>query len=367
MQTCVQDDLLLRLDPLRDSILAGKNDHCFIERQELISQLDREIDRIHPELHYAFAFERMLTELSTPIDPQDVFAGKMVEGPWDSEEELQVHVPYLQSPGHTTLDWEDLLNNGLRSKIAHARTGAGKQNTPEESIFADNAERCCRAVIAFAERYADAARTAAVNAEEEERNHLLRIATALDRAPAGPALDFFTALQAIWLIQLVTSCVVGARDFAYGRLDQYLLPLYEQGMRDGSLDRDTARAYLAHLFIKTKEITGTATDNYRTKPTPSHASNQYVIIGGVTPAGEDAVNDLSYLILEAVCLADVPQPEINVRIDEGSPDAFKEAVARAVEVCAHQIQFWNDRVILNILSDRYPAVKLEDARDYAAG
>ncbi len=365
MQACVQEGLLDRLNPLRERILAGNNDHCFIERQELLSQIDREIECIHPAMRYAFAFESLLANLSTPIDPQDVFAGKMLEGPWDSEVELQVHVPYLQSPGHTTLDWEDLLKNGLRSKVVHAHVGSEKQNTLEARNFAENAERCCNAVIAFAERYARAARTAARNADGAERSHLLRIAAALDQAPAGPAPDFFTALQAIWLIQLVTSCVVGARDFAYGRLDQFLLPLYKQGLREGSLDEDTARTYIAHLFIKTKEITGTATDNYKIKPTPSHASNQYVVIGGVTPSGEDAINDLSYLILEAVCLAGVPQPEINVRIDAGSPKAFKEAVAQAVEVCAHQIQFWNDRVILNILSERYPGVKPEDARDYA--
>ncbi|MFH1570910.1 MAG: pyruvate formate lyase family protein [Gemmatimonadota bacterium] len=353
-----------RLEPLRQRLLGGRNDFCFAERQAILAAVDAGIDAVPAELRYASALERLLAELSTPIEPDDVLAGRMLEGPPGPEGPLH-GLAYFSSPGHTTLDWATVLEEGLEAVARRARRRAAALGTRPSGLFANNVERCCGAIVAFAARYARAAREAATRAAGARRAHLRRMAAALDEAPAGPARDFFAAVQALWLVQFVTSCVIGSRDFAYGRLDQYLLPLYRAGLEDGSLSRELARLYLAHLFIKTKEITGTATDNYQTKPVPCHASNQYAVIGGVTPSGESAVNELSYLVLEAVPLADVPQPEINVRVGPDTPPEFLSACARAVATHAPQIQFWNDGAVLPTLAARYPAVSLADARDYA--
>ena len=365
MQTSSDAFLLARLAPLRERIHASSNDHCFIERQEILADVAANIDRVRTEFRYAYTLERLLAELSTPFEPEDIFAGRMLEGSWERDDPLQLGLPFFNSPGHTTLDWPALLNRGLEWVAHRARTRAEALGDRQSRIFANSVERCCAAVIAFARRYADAARTAADRVEGADRRHLLRIADALERSPARPADNLFTALQAVWFVQFVTSCAIGSRDFAYGRIDQYLLPFYRRDIQNGALTPDLARLYLAHLFVKSKEITGTATDNFAVKPTPCHASNQYAVIGGVTPEGEPAVNELSYLVLEAVPLAGVPQPEINVRIDPDSPAAFKEACACAVETNAPQIQFWNDRAILDILATRYAEISSEDARDHA--
>jgi trans-4-hydroxy-L-proline dehydratase len=359
------DFLHSRLEPLRQKIMAASNEHCFIERQEIMAAVALQADRVPPEFRYTYTLEQLLDRLSTPIEAEDVFLGRMVEGAWEQNGDPHQRLPFFSSPGHTTLDWPTLLNEGLEAVAKRARQHAETNGDRLSRIFANNVERCCAAVIRFSRRYAAAARNAALDADESEREHLLRLAAGMEQAPAGPATDLLNALQAVWLIQFVTSCVIGSRDFAYGRIDQYLLPFYERGIADGSLTPDRASLYLAHLFVKSKEITGTATDNYQTKPTPCHASNQYAIIGGVTPDGEEGINALSYRVLEAITLADVPQPEINVRIDPDSPLPFKEACARAIETSAPQVQFWNDRAILDILAEHYPQVPLADARDYA--
>lgn len=167
------------------------------------------------------------------------------------------------------------------------------------------------------------------------------------------------------MIQFITSCITGDRDFAYGRFDQYMLGRYIDGLKSGSLTRDHARAIIAHLFVKTKEITGTATDNYSTKPIPCFASNEYIVIGGRSPNGKCDVNELSYLVLEAATLAEVPQPGINIRIDPDYPASFKTAVAQAIETCGPQINLWNDRLILDTLEKYYPQIDRADAYDYA--
>jgi len=204
-----------------------------------------------------------------------------------------------------------------------------------------------------------------VSVGPEASGILRQAADALDLCPAGPARDFFSALQSIWLIHFITSCYSGARDFAFGRMDQYLLPYYRAGLRDGSLSPELGRHYLAHFFLKTKEITGTVTDNYRNKPVPSCASNQYVTIGGLTPDGQSAVNELSFTILDAVQEANVPQPEINVRWAAHDSQEFKLAVAKSMVRNGHQIQLWNEDAILSTLARDYPLIATTDAQDYS--
>ncbi|MBO5273643.1 MAG: hypothetical protein J6I45_03410, partial [Clostridia bacterium] len=75
--------------------------------------------------------------------------------------------------------------------------------------FAKNAEIVTEAVKDYANRYAAEAR-------KQGKTHM---AEALEKVPYEPAYDFFSALQSVWLIHMIASCYVGARDYAFGRFD----------------------------------------------------------------------------------------------------------------------------------------------------
>ena len=356
-----------RLDVFRDTILNGNNEWCFIERLEIQEELEDELANLPADERYVITLERMLDKLSTPLAEGEVFAGGMVEGPMPR---LDNSYRWLSKSffckGHTTLDWPSMLNKGLLEIGREAKAYAARIDTEESHRFAGFALRCCVAIDKFAKRYAQAAREqAASETQTDYQQQLCRIANALEHAPGLPARSFFDALQAIWLVQLITSCIIGARDFAFGRMDQYLLPYYEGDLSRGALTRKEAKWLLAHFFVKTKEITGTAADNYRSKPVPSEASNQYLTIGGRSSNGDFMDNEVSYLILDAAMLARMPQPEINVRIDTESPLQFKQAVGRAMQDRASQIQLWNERLLLDCLLNRYPQVSVADIYDYA--
>ena len=177
-----------RLEPLRQRILAASNDHCFVERQQILGEVARTIDPVPPEYRYSCTLERLLTGLSTPIEPADVLLGRMVEGlPREHDGPWAAGLPFFRSPGHTTLDWPRVLREGLRAVAQRARRRASERGDSRSGIFADNIQRCCDAVILFSARYADAARAAAGSAAGEQRRHLQRLAAALEQAPAGPA------------------------------------------------------------------------------------------------------------------------------------------------------------------------------------
>ncbi len=356
-------DILALLDPLRDRIYAGDDTHCFVERQRVLSALAPRIETVPMPERCATVLEELLQRVSTPIEAEDLILGRVVEGPVEAGADYIPSLAGFGSSGHLTADYPTLLSRGLSGIAKEAWRTAERLGTEEARQFCGHVQRCSEVICHFARRYSEAALRAAEGCAEPRRSRLLLAARALQVAPAGPAPDFFSALQAIWLVHLVLSCYVGARDFAFGRMDQYLLPLYEQGLADGSLSPDLALAYLAHFAVKTKEITGTTTDNYRPKPVPCFASNQYVVVGGTSPEGIDQSNDLSALILRAVALAAVPQPMVNVRVAGRLSAGLRPAVQQAVATCSSQVQFWNDNRVVTGL--RNLGLSAEEAAGYA--
>jgi formate C-acetyltransferase len=90
-------------------------------------------------------------------------------------------------------------------------------------------------------------------------------------------------------------------------------------------------------------------------------SQHVVTIGGLTPDGGDATNELSYLVLDAFERMGGAVNQLAVRVHRGSPEQF---VRRAVEVFrrTNGIAFYGDEpVVEGLLAD---GLTLEDARDY---
>jgi formate C-acetyltransferase len=349
-----QSETRRRLARLREEILAGDNSACFVGRERLLRSIPA--DSAYPE-----TLRHVLAGLSTPVETDDVFLGRMVEGHL-SEEERHQTAAGLECHGHICLDWEALLTRGLASIVAEAKGRARTLGDERSRQFAEQAETCATAVIAFAHRYADAARQEAENATGERQLELLRASGALDCSPEYPATDFLTALQAVWLVHMVTSCVIGSRDFALGRMDRWLAPFYERDVRNGWLDRDQAVRLLAHFFMKTNQITGTATDNYRPKPIPCHASKQYVVIGGIDEEGDAICDEMGGIILDAARLVQLPQPTINVRLHPAMAAGLRRESCAATAELGSQIQFVNDETIIPALVDL--GIPTREARDY---
>lgn len=329
----------------RNRILDGDNGACFIERERILAMNLEAAAALSVERRYAFFLGCLAEGLSCPVEDEDALVGRMVEG----RGERFVGCPGgLNSVGHVTLDWPLLLSQGLTAVAASVAA-----DTDEERLFAANALDCAAAVSRFAARWAAAAEAKAASVDAPRlQERFCRAAAALRQVPAGPARSFREALQSIWLVHLVTSCVIGARDFAFGRLDQYLLPYYRRDVEAGRLSRDEAVSLLAALFLKSNEITGTATHNYQQKPIPSLASKQYLIIGGSRPDGSGAENELSLLVLEAAERVKLPQPVITIRLASGSGAEFKSRVAKAVVALGSQLNIFNDAVVIPAMLKR---------------
>ena len=140
----------------------------------------------------------------------------------------------------------------------------------------------------------------------------------------------------------------GGVGHSFGRFDQYLYPCYRADLDAGRLTVAQARELLALFWIK----------HNREGDDIAHLS-----LGGQTPEGEDATNELSYLCLQVDRWVSRKQPNLSTRVHARTPDAYWREVARTIRRGAGHPAIFNDEVIVPGLIDYGLPAGL--ARDHA--
>jgi formate C-acetyltransferase len=148
---------------------------------------------------------------------------------------------------------------------------------------------------------------------------------------------------------------------SFGRMDQYLLPYLQRDLRQGRLDLARALELVMCFYIKTNDHTPLI-------PTVAEplfggtATNQAITLGGLASDGRDGTNLLSYLMLRAIDLLKLREPNIDARFHGGSPPLWRRKALQVVRSTRATPALYNDETIIPALKDRGASV--EDARDY---
>jgi pyruvate formate-lyase/glycerol dehydratase family glycyl radical enzyme len=270
--------------------------------------------------------------------------------------------------GHLSLGVDKVVAAGMDAIVDHARNrlrSLEKHDPGDETgrRFLEAVVVSLEAVTAYAGRFARLARAMAREADDAaEKRRLGMIARHLARVPAKRPRTFHEALQAAWFTLLAGEIQYGTHEvFAVGRLDQYLLPFFRADMRRGRLTRREAAALLQEFFLKlTANVEPIPEVGMETNGVLGN-SQHCVVIGGLTPDGRDASNELSTLILEAHAGMKGAINQLSVRLHGRAPRAFARETARVFRR-ANGIALYNDDAIVPaLLSDGLSA---EDARDY---
>ncbi len=309
------------LETLKQQILTTDNAACFIERERFLQAAALDFNSAEPTA-YARLLADLLATVSLPIDEADMFVGRVVEARPD--EGMQAPSTLLFCDGHKVFDYEMILQKGLTACGKEIAANAARLGDAESLEFAAAAAVVIDGVKTYAARYADAA----------EKAGKTRAAAALRRVPMEPAFDMFSALQGMWLLHMVASCYVGSRDYAFGRMDEYLYPYYQQSLENGETEADIIDQ-LAFFFVKANEICGRATHNYQTKPVLSQASKQYVCFGGKAP------NVLAMRILDAAERLGTPQPHFTVLLDPAADEAFTRRTFEVMAAVTDKLHVYN--------------------------
>jgi formate C-acetyltransferase len=134
-----------------------------------------------------------------------------------------------------------------------------------------------------------------------------------------------------WFVHLGTVTELNGWDsMSPGHLDQHLLPFYEAGRADGSLDRDQAKELISCLWIKANNQTAPPKVGVTARESGTYNDLSQINLGGVDVDGNDASNEISYIILEVVDELRLLQPQPSVHIGKNSPDRLLKATARVI-------------------------------------
>ncbi|MCC7461234.1 MAG: formate C-acetyltransferase [Gammaproteobacteria bacterium] len=259
---------------------------------------------------------------------------------------------------------ERVLQHGLNAIIAEAERELAQLRLTtteafEKAYFLQAVIIAHRAIIGFAGRFAElASRLASAQRDPARRRELERIAATCRRVPAEPARSFHEALQSFWFMFLM---FVPSPTAAAGRFDQYMYPFYRADIDAGATSDEEVLELLQCLRIKDMQINRTSGALNRQRSSGLAKWHNWTI-GGVTPDGRDATNDLSYLLLEAARRCPTPHHTLTVRVHDGTPESLMVKALEVVKTGIGLPAFIGDKAYIGYLDSN--GVPLEQARDY---
>ncbi|MCY3413442.1 MAG: glycyl radical protein [Candidatus Heimdallarchaeota archaeon] len=209
------------------------------------------------------------------------------------------------------------------------------------------------ALILFAKRHAELARELAEKEEDESRKaELFKIAEICNYVPENAPRTVHEALQHYWFIHLGVITELSTWDaFNPGHLDQNIWPMYEREViNNKSSSKEEVKELLMALWVK-----------FHNQPAPpkvgvtAEESNTYtdfanINLGGLKPDGSDAVNELSYLILDVIEEMRLLQPSSNVQISKKTPDRFIKRTLDILKTGFGQPSIFNTDAIIQELT-----------------
>jgi len=281
------------------------------------------------------------------------------------DEGVFFHYYLNRTVGHITVNYEKVIRKGLNQI---------RREVGEELANVDFEQREClrkmnllkamltvsHAAVKFARRYADEARRLAKSeVRPNRRMELERIAEVCDHVPANPARTFHEALQSFWFTHLILNLETNSYAISPGRFDQYMYPYYRRDCEDGRLSKEDAKELLECLWVKLNELT-VAKEGGTAKASITYADFQNLNLGGQTPEGLDATNELSYLCLDVAAELRLIQPQLSVLICSKTPHEFLMKACEVIRMGFGMPAVFNDDEKMMSMLDK--GKTLEDAR-----
>lgn len=270
---------------------------------------------------------------------------------------------------HLAVNYGRLLSEGLQGyeKRAREQKGALDLARPEDidkNIFYKAVLTVIEAVHGFALRYSKlAAQLAEKEQDPKRREELTEISRICKKVPYEPATSFKEAVQSVWFIQLILQIESNGHSLSYGRFDQYMYPYYMKDLQGGKITKEEALELLTCLWIKTLTVNKVRSQSH-TLSSAGSPMYQNVTIGGQTVEKRDAVNGLSFLVLQSVAQTRLTQPNLTVRYHAGMDKHFFDECIEVMKLGFGMPAFNNDEVIVPSFINW--GVKEEDAYNYSA-
>lgn len=199
-------------------------------------------------------------------------------------------------------------------------------------------------------------------ADEEKKAMMLKVAENCRNLSMRSAQTFHEAVQSIWFLFVILHMESNASSFSPGRLDQHLISFYEKDLAERKLTRQDALEIIECMWLKFNEIVYMR-NSHGAKYFAGFPIGFNIAIGGQDEQGNDYSNDLSFLFLEAQKHLGLPQPNLSVRLHEGTGEALLKEAVRTVAKGSGMPQFFNDKAVIPSMMEL--GIEEKDALDYA--
>lgn len=302
-------------------------------------------------------YENLRKNLPEEID--EAWKAGIIDDTWVSSSGL----------GNLLVDFEKVLKIGLNGIIAQAQERKSRLNLAEPDEikklwFLDAVILSNQAVINFSKRLAEKCRQMALFVKNPDRiKELETMASICLKVPAEGAGSFWEAVQSTWIILLALHLEANGHAISLGRFDQYLYPYFKKDQEAGTLSREQALELIEAFYIKCNEL-----NKLRSWPdTEFFLGYQMFVnlaVGGQTAEGKDALNEISYLCIEACEQLKLFTPSVSVKVFSGTdPKVIERALIALQEHKGGQPAFYNDDAFMDILENM--GIHEEDLHNWA--
>ncbi len=222
---------------------------------------------------------------------------------------------------HTAPDFPAILalgTSGLREKIRQREEDPSLTDGQSRTLF--GMTQMLEGLEAYSDALAvEAAQRATMETDPSKKSEFTRLSRICSRVPMYPATTLHEALQSIWVTWIALHMENTDTGLSIGRLDQLLQPFFLSDMQGCSSEAEKhatikiAMELCCAFFLRLTDHMPMSPDigNYLFGGSPS---DQAITLGGVTPDGEDAVCDMTYLLLKVTEMLSIHDPNLNARI-----------------------------------------------------
>ena len=292
---------------------------------------------------------------------------------WKDAYEAGIFTEFMEqrAPGHTVLD-DKIYKKGFkdfRKDIYDSLNALDYYNDmnalgKREELKA--MEIAVNSLIMFAKRYSKYLADLAFKEKNVDRkNELETLSGICDRVPENAPNTFWEALQYYWFVHIGVITELNTWDsFNPGRLDQHLYPFYKRDIESGLLNKDQAKELLESFWVKFHNQLAPPKVGVTAQESNTYTDFCLINLGGLTPDGEDGVNELTYLILDVIQEMRLLQPSSMVQVSKKNPDQFLRKTLKITKTGFGQPSIFNtDAIIQEMLR---VGKSLADARNGGA-
>ncbi|MFK5855339.1 MAG: pyruvate formate lyase family protein [Bacteroidota bacterium] len=259
--------------------------------------------------------------------------------------------------------------NGCRDEVTQELIN--DPDADQEKINTLNAMKISLdAVSAYAGNLAkQAMKEAEMETNPKRKKELEEIHARLLRVPDKPAETLAEAAQTLWIMFIAMGLESMDDDLAIGRMDQILQPFFNSDIKklpsktdqSGYIKNSIEVVGCLFMRITSHRIGAPTIASWQNSGAPPTSTT---IVGGVTPEGKDAVNDMSYVVLKVAEMLSLNDPNMHARfMPEVNSQTYLKRLCEVNYITCGTPGIHNDEAVIKSLSQN-EGWAIEDIRDW---